>query len=599
MAILKSRVGEVLTERVVGVPPRTPIGEAVRLMRGKNISSIVVIEDGRPVGIFTERNVVRLAASRGVAFAAAPISDVMSAPVLTVPRESYIYDVFNLLGNSKIRHLVAVNEDGSVAGMISQTNLVDHLGEDCFVRGETVADIMSRIVFSVPPTTSVLRALTEMADKSISCLVVAENGRPLGLLSERDVAAFVCEGVDVSRRNVGEVMTAPALCVSLREPARRAISLMRARRVRRLVVTDEEGVIQGLTTQTNIVKNLESRYIETLREVIREKDEALRSTSSDLEEKTIYLDALLHSLEHVGVVATDVDCRIRYFNPAAERLLGVRAGEMIGCDVHDTIEDYFTEHTRFENSVRLTRDHGSLGFSAFLGEGAERRYMRGRVGAIRDQGNEVRGYLLTLSDITERKLAEDTIRRMAFYDALTDLPNRLLFRDRLELELARTARSGSCMGLLCMDLNGFKEINDTLGHQAGDKVLQILARRVEDVVRRNDTAARVGGDEFLFILPDVGGEVHARALAARLTSAVEKPLNIGGAEVGVTASLGLALFPEHAGDADALLRAADRAMYVAKSRADDRSCCVLAECDETADPGGEVTDARSRPRALH
>ncbi len=169
---------------------------------------------------------------------------------------------------------------------------------------------------------------------------------------------------------------------------------------------------------------------------------------------------------------------------------------------------------------------------------------------------------LTLEADLQRERARYEL--LAGHDPLTGLPNRRLFRDRLEQALARARRGGGSLAVAYVDLDGFKAVNDARGHDAGDAALAAVGRRLAAAVRDQDTVARLGGDEFGVLLLDVDGVDEATAVAAKLREAVRPPLDLPGARIALDVSVGVALFPDHGGDADALMRAADGAMYRVK-----------------------------------
>src|SRR5262245_6763809 len=171
----------------------------------------------------------------------------------------------------------------------------------------------------------------------------------------------------------------------------------------------------------------------------------------------------------------------------------------------------------------------------------------------------------------ERARAEERIRHLAYYDALTGLANRTLFQNRLEQAVANGARSRNPLSVLIMDLDGFKEINDTLGHLMGDGVLREIGRRLQARLRDSDTVARLGGDEFAAMLPNVG-RAGAELAGRKLLSVVQEPLAIEGLNLDVRGSVGIALFPEHGTESEVLIQRADVAMYVAK---ENRSGCEV------------------------
>jgi diguanylate cyclase (GGDEF)-like protein/PAS domain S-box-containing protein len=173
--------------------------------------------------------------------------------------------------------------------------------------------------------------------------------------------------------------------------------------------------------------------------------------------------------------------------------------------------------------------------------------------------------LIAVIDVTERKAAEARIAHMAHHDALTDLPNRVLFRQRMADVLSQRSRSGNLIGTLCIDLDNFKLVNDTLGHPIGDGLLQDVAARIERVLRQRDTAARLGGDEFAVLVPEMKSPQELAVLAQRLIDVISEPYVIEGHMVTVGSTIGIAVAPTDGDDADHLLRNADLALYRAKA----------------------------------
>jgi diguanylate cyclase (GGDEF)-like protein/PAS domain S-box-containing protein len=169
-------------------------------------------------------------------------------------------------------------------------------------------------------------------------------------------------------------------------------------------------------------------------------------------------------------------------------------------------------------------------------------------------------------DISDRKRSEEAIQQLAYYDPLTGLPNRTLFKDRLGQTLSRAQREKSMVALLFLDLDRFKNINDTLGHASGDQLLIITASRLQGCIRRSDTVSRLGGDEFVVILNSLMQAEDASSLAQKILAALSEPVSIDGHEVASTASIGIAIHPADGADVDTLLRNADTAMYEAKGK---------------------------------
>jgi diguanylate cyclase (GGDEF)-like protein/PAS domain S-box-containing protein len=277
-----------------------------------------------------------------------------------------------------------------------------------------------------------------------------------------------------------------------------------------------------------------------------------------------------------GVVGMDAAGLVTYWNPSAERMFGWLKAEATGRAVADLI---VPERLRDEHRNGLARFNRS-GSGPLVGASNE-------MTAVRRDGSEFpvelnvvalkRGHAFSftafIADLSARKQAEEVERELSArlyhqsrYDTLTDLPNRRLFEDRLTAALAQESRARRGVTVLFLDIDGFKTVNDTLGHRAGDRVLQLVARRLVDLLREGDTVARAGGDEFLVLLPQVTHPQDAARLGEKIVTALRPPMEIDGHQVSVTVSIGAAIHPHDGADVDTLVRCADVAMYRVKER---------------------------------
>jgi len=562
----RKRVKEIFTPGVIGVPPTTKVHEAIRVMREKHISCIVVMIENNPVGIFTERNLVKHFAVSDQDFADCEIQKLMISPVLTVEQNTCVYEAFNLIGVHQIRHIIVVDNNSKAIGILTQSDIVKHLGHEFFVEFKKVSQIMNKNVFTISKGDTIQDVLPKMADKTVSCLVVAEDERPVGIFTERDMARLLIEHKDIYNLKVEDVMVSPPHVVNEYTTFNDATGIMKKKNIRRVIVVDNDGKIAGLITLSDIIKGLERKFIDTLSQVINEKDVGLQSALEKLAQRTVYLNNILSSSIDIGIAATDINFRIMYFNPEAENIMGYKAEDVIGKDAREILSDENVDLSKFNRAVDIVRNNLGHTFSFERIRNNENRYIKARMSGIWDQDKNQEGFVLMLRDVTARKKAEETIHYLAYHDPLTNLPNRLLFNQRLSLELARAERNKLKLALVLIDLDRFKEVNDTLGHHVGDVLLQSVAKRLKSRIRKCDTAARIGGDEFTLIFPEIHGPEDALHAADKIIKALEQLYSIEGHELYVSASIGISIYPVHGTKPETLLKTADKAMYKAKEQ---------------------------------
>ena len=287
-----------------------------------------------------------------------------------------------------------------------------------------------------------------------------------------------------------------------------------------------------------------------LRERGERRFQALLAGGSDT---TVVLDA-------AGVVA--------FASPSAGRVLQVEAELLEGLEVHTLVERYIHPDdavgfiARIQRLTGIAGDHEVVQFRLRQPDGSWIDVEGLGRNLLADQ--DVHGVLLNLRDVSERTRLERDLAHQAFHDQLTGLPNRVLLHDRTDQAIRQVDRELVPAALLLIDLDHFKEVNDTLGHQAGDQLLVQVSQRLQATLREVDTVARLGGDEFGVLLPRARTAEGAMAVAGKLRAALAEPFTLDGVTFEVEASIGVAVYPDHGNDAHELLQRADIAMYTAK-----------------------------------
>jgi diguanylate cyclase (GGDEF)-like protein/PAS domain S-box-containing protein len=273
-------------------------------------------------------------------------------------------------------------------------------------------------------------------------------------------------------------------------------------------------------------------------------------------------------IDHIPTQITVKDarsCRYVLVNSVAEEQFGAAAADIVG----KTPQDIFPPH----QAERIVADDGlalESGGTIFIDDhrwvskGGGSRIITSKRLAIRDKAGEPRYLLNVVEDVTERRAADEKIAHLAHYDALTDLPNRVLFRERVERELKKAADCEQ-FALLYIDIDEFKGINDSLGHHVGDELLKTVAERIRDCIKDNDLVARLGGDEFAVVQTGVTSADEATAFVTRIHEAIRQPYQCLGHQLSTDASIGIAMAPRDGTDYDQLIKNADLAMYAAKS----------------------------------
>ncbi len=267
-----------------------------------------------------------------------------------------------------------------------------------------------------------------------------------------------------------------------------------------------------------------------------------------------------------GIFQATPELRPLSANRALAQMYGYDSPEQFLAEVSNVAEQLFVDPSRIDEMQHLLVENGVVhGIEVEIyRRDRTKKWVLVNLRTVRDTGGNILLREGTVEDITDRKVAEERVQYLAYYDALTGLPNRTLLQDRLSTALASARRQKDKLALLFLDLDGFKIINDSLGHSLGDLLLQDVAERLKRSAREQDTVARLGGDEFLIVLTHIQDVADAAVAAERIVTAMTAEFVVQGRSLRVSCSLGLSIFPEHGTDGETLIKNADAAMYCAK-----------------------------------
>ncbi len=294
---------------------------------------------------------------------------------------------------------------------------------------------------------------------------------------------------------------------------------------------------------------------------VREKNKELERVIAELQQISRERELILNSAGE-GIFGLDLGGRISFCNPAAENMLGFGKGELIGQCYHLIFGDKNLDLLKFSASANRGWNNFHLEESFYRKDGTELpvEYVISSI----QEGDRIVGDVVTFKDITQRRQMEEEIRYHAYFDSITDLPNRVLLKDRLSQGITYAQMDGNKLALLYLDLDRFKLINDTLGHSYGDLLLKEVAHRLSSCVPKNATVSRQGGDEFTIFLPDITGKREVLRIVNQVISGFSKPFYLGESENFINASIGISMYPENGETSEELIKNADTAMYKSK-----------------------------------
>jgi diguanylate cyclase (GGDEF)-like protein/PAS domain S-box-containing protein len=352
-------------------------------------------------------------------------------------------------------------------------------------------------------------------------------------------------------------------------PAILALAFLAARRIS-LPLKDFQQAAHAIAQgdlDTRIPRRVDDEF-GRVAEAFNDMAAQVTQRTAQLMEQKHFNELILNSAGE-GLLGIDAEGLITFVNPMASRLTGYTPQELIGRSVHDVLH-----HSRRDGTRLPERDcpiHNSIRRGAVLHAANEQFWHQDGtsfpveyVSTPIHEGDRVVGAVITFTDITERLAAEAMIEQMAYHDALTGLPNRLLAHDRLNQALAHARRDRRHAAVMLMDLDRFKLINETLGHPIGDQVLKTIAERLLYRLREVDTVARLGGDEFALVLPDLSTTSDIAKIAKVIHEEVSRVIRIGEHDLYVTPSMGISVYPSDGDDAVTLIKNAESALYQAK-----------------------------------
>ncbi len=561
---------EVVRSSLLSCESATSLAQVASNMSEHRCSAMVVMAEQQVLGIFTEYDAARLPLAH--LDLQQPISRFMSSPVVTLKASASLREAGQLMQREQLRHLVVVDEQGQPLGICTLTDLIRHQGVEHFLTLREVRTALRKAPLWGEPQRCLADYREAWLSQGSDAMLVRLAQEQIGILTERDCVRALAQGK--LQQPLASLVTPLQHRVKAETSLVAARNLMESLGIRHLGVEDEQGLLLGLLSYADILASIEYEYVTRLQQALDERDQALRQSLDNLRLAQKVIEVSLDA-----ILITDAKGIIISVNPRFTELTGYSADEALG-QTPNILSSGQHSKAFYENMWATIDEQGFWQGEIWNKRKSGEIYPEWlSITAIYDEQGKVRQYAAIFSDISDRKASEERIKRLAYFDELTGLANRRLFQDRLQMAIANAHRHQHQLALLFLDLDMFKRINDSLGHSIGDKVLQIVAKRLKVSLREGDTAARLGGDEFTILVPELNHIDEAVGLAKRILKVLEAPVQIGGRDLYVSSSIGIACYPQDGDSSERLLKAADVAMYKSKERGRNAYSLYKAELE--------------------
>lgn len=547
--------GDLAQSKLLSCAPDTSVSEAAKMIVANKCSSILVKENNRIVGIWTEADCSQL--TNHQLNQNAHICNFMSSPVVSVDKSTSIEELIISFYQHKIRHLL-VTSQGQPIGIVSQSDVIRKRGIEHLLRSRQIKESYNRqSPIELDGELTFEKICKQMnRNRGTSVLIRNNETNEVGILTERDLLRLVA--IKHEDSDIWRFCSHPLIQLNHRCTLLEAFNVLKSNAIRHIVIADDESQVLGVLSFKDIFAGIEFAHFNELQSTIIRREHALKKS-----QKNLVLAERIIAASVDGIMIANQDNEIVSVNPAFSSITGYEAHEVIGKktsilssgmhngDFYGQMWQAINEKGQWQGEIWNKRKNDEV-YPEWL-----------TIIRISEMHDEDVHYAAIFSDITERKKGEEQIHALAYYDELTKLPNRSLFNEQLTSALA--TQTSHFVAVLFIDLDRFKQINDTLGHKVGDELLVLTARRISSCVKDSDVVSRLGGDEFVVLLNHLESEEVVENVMQRIVEALSRPFLLAGRELVVTCSVGASVSTESGDNSELMLKHADLAMYEAKT----------------------------------
>ena len=403
------KIKNIMSVDLIHVDVDTLVDEIVHTMQDRKISSVIITKENKPLGIITERDIVKASLSPEKILQMS-VTELMSSPVYTINSNADYRDAYMQMSDHKIRHVVVTDDNDKLVGILSESNFLNHLTPEQLLVIKEVCKVMTPSVLSCKPEDSLRSVLELMVTHKVGAIVVEENNRAVGLVSESDALKFIQESKTLLEQTVSSCMSSPVATIHKNQTVLNAKTLMEELHIRRLVVVDNDDMIAGIISRHDLIKHIPEYYVEILREMIDRQKTLVSKTQVELDEKIIFQNAV-KSLPHTLVLMTQNQGIIQFIN--TQKSLVCKIPEIQIGDNLENLESNFFELLQGETwKEKVVAGQTLHRIIKIQNKSMEFCYFHTSISAIFDENNSFEGYLYIARDISQEQTLELELKRL-------------------------------------------------------------------------------------------------------------------------------------------------------------------------------------------
>lgn len=512
---------------------KATLNQAVEKMKANEKGVVVLLKGKKPVAIFTERDLIKVL-YEGVSLKE-EIINYANKSVVTIKQNRTLLFALNIMIDNNIRRVVVIDSKGNYVGIVNQEDLIKHLEKHLTKENLKVFHIFTSIrkLITIKQNTTLKKALGLMVKNKISSVVITNNeGIAIGIITERDILKYA--GVKNFNESVTDFMSTPVITVKLDSDFKDVVNILNNHNIRRVIIEDNKHNPIGIITERDILRNVEGSYSRFLEDRLKSAKDILN-----------FLPEIIIDIVTVGKEKVIQWCNKKAQEEFGENLIDKPITHLIPNDYWNNI------YTQLIKNNRIEKNQIKIGEKYF----------------------EILGYFLKPTDTSAIQLILKDITfqvKLSIKDHLTNLYNRRYMEEFLVNEFEASRRYGHSFSLVMVDLDNFKQINDTFGHESGDIVLKTVSDIIICNMRKADVVGRYGGEEFLILLPKTIKQ-NAKKCMEKIRKLINKQrFNFNNHQIKITASFGISSYPEDCEDIQDLLAISDIRLYRAKRMGKNR-----------------------------